>query len=176
MGHNANVMKPTNFILLALTAVALLVPTTATAVDVGAPAPNFSLPNAKGEVVTLDKLRGKVVYVDFWASWCAPCRRSFPFMNELHQKYGAKGLTIIGINVDKRRADADKFLNLIPAQFPIVFDETGATPAAYAVKSMPSSYLIDTRGNITYIERGFVDEAKGPVEDRIKALLANVKN
>jgi len=169
-------MKTPFFRQLALAAALVLSPLVAIAVEVGAPAPHFSLPNAKGDVVSLDKLRGKVVYVDFWASWCAPCRRSFPFMNEMQQKYGAKGLTIIGINVDKRRPDADKFLGLIPAQFAIVFDDTGATPAAYAAKAMPSSYLIDTRGNVTYIERGFLDESKGHIEERVKALLAGVKS
>jgi thiol-disulfide isomerase/thioredoxin len=142
------------------------------AVDAGAPAPNFSLPTAKGEVVALDKLRGKVVYVDFWASWCGPCRRSFPWMNEMQQKYGAKGFTVVAINVDKKRADADKFLAILPANFPVVYDESGTTPAAFAVQGMPSSYLIDARGNVSYVERGFVDESRGPLEDRVKALLA----
>ena len=146
--------------------------TTAHAVGAGAPAPNFTLPTAKGEAVTLDKLRGKVVYVDFWASWCGPCRRSFPWMNEMQQKYGAKGFTVLAINVDKRRADADKFLVLLPASFPVVYDEAGTTPAAFAVQGMPSSYLIDARGNVSFVERGFTDESRGPLEERVKALLA----
>ena len=142
------------------------------AVDAGAPAPNFSLPTAKGEIVALDKLRGKVVYVDFWASWCGPCRRSFPWMNDMQQKYGAKGFTVVAINVDKKRADAEKFLKLLPANFPVVYDEAGTTPAAFAVQGMPSSYLIDARGNVSYVERGFVDESRGPLEDRVRALLS----
>ncbi|MEP7328337.1 MAG: TlpA disulfide reductase family protein [Betaproteobacteria bacterium] len=146
------------------------------AVEAGAAAPNFSLPTAKGEPVALDKLRGKVVYVDFWASWCGPCRRSFPWMNEMQQKYGAKGFTVVAINVDKKRIDAEKFLTLIPANFPVVYDEAGSVPAAFGVLGMPSSYLIDARGNVSYVERGFVDDARGPLEERVKALLAAVKN
>jgi cytochrome c biogenesis protein CcmG, thiol:disulfide interchange protein DsbE len=166
-----NMPAPSRFTLIAALAVAFAA-SPAHAVEAGAPAPGFSLPNAKGEPVALDKLRGKVVYVDFWASWCGPCRRSFPWMNEMQQKYGAKGFTVVAINVDKKRADADKFLALLPAGFPVVYDETGATPAAYAVKGMPSSYLIDARGNVSYVERGFVDESRGPLEERVKALLA----
>ena len=174
VGHNANVMKiPCLNQLSLLAALALaLTAAPAHAVDAGAPAPNFSLPTAKGDAVALDKLRGKVVYVDFWASWCGPCRRSFPWLNEMQQKYGAKGFTVVAINVDKKRADADKFLALLPANFPVVYDEAGATPSAYAVQGMPSSYLIDARGNVSYVERGFVYESRGPLEERVKALLA----
>ena len=106
----------------------------------------FALPTAKGETVALDKLRGKVVYVDFWASWCGPCRRSFPWMNEMQRKYGPRGFVDRRVNVDKKREDAERFLAQNPAEFTIVFDEAGATPAAYAVKGMPSSYLVDARG------------------------------
>ena len=71
--------------------------------------PRRSPADRQGETVALDKLRGKVVYVDFWASWCGPCRRSFPWMNEMQQKYGAKGFTVVAVNVDKKRADAESF-------------------------------------------------------------------
>jgi thiol-disulfide isomerase/thioredoxin len=157
---------------LAAAALTFLLASAAGAAEVGKPAPPFSLPSAKGDTVALDKLRGKVVYVDFWASWCGPCRRSFPWMNEMQQKYGAKGFVVVGINVDKKRADADRFLLQNPASFVIAFDDTGATPSAYAVKGMPSSYLVDSRGNVTHIERGFLDEHKADLEKRIAALLA----
>jgi len=155
-------------------AAALLAPM-ALATDAGETAPLFTLPNAKGESVALDKLRGKVVYVDFWASWCGPCRRSFPWMNEMQQKYGSRGLVVVGVNVDKKRSDAERFLAQIPATFAIVYDEPGATPSAYGVKGMPSSYLIDTQGKVTYVERGFLDEHKADLEQRMVALLAAVK-
>ena len=94
----------------ALLAAGLGVSACALAVGAGDPAPSFALPTAGGETIALEKLRGRVVYVDFWASWCGPCRRSFPWMNEMQQKYGARGFTIVGINVDKKRADAERFL------------------------------------------------------------------
>lgn len=146
------------------------------AVDAGQFAPALTLPTAQGEAVALDKLRGKVVYVDFWASWCGPCRRSFPFMNEMLSKYGARGFTVLGVNVDKKRADAERFLAQVPATFTILFDETGATPSAWAVKGMPSSYLVDGTGKVVFVERGFTDEQKVQLEQRIASLVAGGKN
>jgi thiol-disulfide isomerase/thioredoxin len=159
--------------IAAFAAVALASPALAT--EAGQAAPSFTLPSRSGEPTSLDKLRGKVVYVDFWASWCGPCRRSFPWMNEMQQKYGGKGFVVVGVNVDKKRADADKFLAQNPANFTIVFDETGATPSAYAVKGMPSSYLIDGNGNVAYVERGFLDEHKAGLEQRIAALVGKAQ-
>src|SRR3954451_14360150 len=113
------------------------------AVEAGDPAPALSLPMASGEIVTLDKLRGKIVFVDFWASWCGPCRYSFPWMAEMQKKYGASGFAVVAINVDKRRGDAERFLQTMPAPFTVVFDPVGVTPTAWKVKAMPSSYVID---------------------------------
>jgi len=161
-------------IIVALVLVALCVrPADALAIEVGQPAPNFALPGTQGGVVALESLRGQVVYVDFWASWCGPCRRSFPWMNDMQRKYGGKGFAIVAVNVDKKRADADKFLAQFPASFPVVFDEAGTSPAAFGVKGMPSSYLIDGRGNVVLVERGFFDERRAELEDRVKLLLAN---
>src|SRR4029078_4050052 len=91
------------------------------AAGVGEPAPAFALPTASGETIALGGLTGKVVYVDFWASWCGPCRRSFPWMNELVQRYAGQGLAIVAINVDKKRGDAERFLAQFPASFTVVF-------------------------------------------------------
>lgn len=143
----------------------------ASAVATGEPPPNFALLNAAGELVGLEQLRGRVVYVDFWASWCGPCRRSFPWMNEMRQRYRDTDLVILGINVDKRRSDADRFLLQTPAAFPILFDAAGATPSAWGVGAMPSSYLIDRQGKVVAIETGFDDARKGAVEERIRKLL-----
>jgi hypothetical protein len=92
-------------------------------------------------------------------------------MNEMQQRYGARGLAIVAINVDAKREDALRFLQQHPADFAVVYDSTGATPGAYAVKAMPSSFLIDARGRINAIEQGFLDERRGDVEARIGALL-----
>ena len=156
-----------------LACILMWVPIATLATEAGQPAPTFTLPNAQGTSVALQSLRGQVVYVDFWASWCGPCRRSFPWMNEMQQKYGGKGLAIVAVNVDKKRADAEKFLAQLPATFPVVFDEAGASPGAFGVKGMPSSYLIDARGNVVFVERGFLEGSRADLEDRIKSLLAS---
>ena len=90
----------------------------------------------------------------------------------MNRKYAAKGLAIVAINVDKKRADAERFLAQIPAEFTVVFDAPGAVPAAYAVKGMPSSYLIDANGRVAVVEQGFRDESRAVLEEKIRALLA----
>ena len=142
------------------------------AVRTGEPAPPLVLASASGETIDLARLRGLVVYLDFWASWCAPCRRSFPWMNGLLERHGGEGLVIVGVNVDKRRADADRFLRDVPASFSVVFDAQGVTPTAFDVKGMPSSYLIDRNGIVVAVEEGFHDEHVAALEARIRALLA----
>jgi thiol-disulfide isomerase/thioredoxin len=151
---------------LALTPVATL------AVGVGEAAPSFSLATAKGDTVALDRLKGQVVYVDFWASWCGPCKRSFPWMNELTERYGNQGFTVVAVNVDKKREDAERFLAATPARFTVVYDAPGATPAAWSVKGMPTSYLVDRSGRVVMVEQGFRDEQKAVVEQRIRELVA----
>jgi len=165
-------MRPRLLLLCGLAFVAALATAPAGAFEAGERAPGFALATATGETVSLESLRGKVVYVDFWASWCGPCKRSFPWMNELQKKYGAAGLAIVAINVDKKRPDAERFLAQVPAAFTIVYDAPGATPAAFAVKGMPTSFLIDAKGTIVMIEQGFRDEGAADVEARIRALLA----
>jgi cytochrome c biogenesis protein CcmG/thiol:disulfide interchange protein DsbE len=155
----------------ALAVAALCVASTGWPLDVGESVPAFVLPTAGGEIFELRTLSGRVVYVDFWASWCGPCRRSFPWMNDMQRKYGARGFTVVGVNVDKRQADAERFLQQTPAAFTVVYDEAGKTPTAYSVTGMPSSYLIDRTGRLIAIERGFRDEQKGRLEVRIRALL-----
>jgi thiol-disulfide isomerase/thioredoxin len=142
------------------------------AVGPGEPAPPFSLTTQGGDAVTLAGLRGKVVYVDFWASWCTPCRRSFPWMNDLQARYGDAGLAIVGVNVDKRRGDAERFLADVPAAFTVAYDDRGDTPARYGVKGMPSSYLIDRHGSVVAVEEGFHDERRAVLEAAIRAALA----
>ena len=153
-------------------ACSMLISTVAAAVSVGERAPPFALPTAAGDMVALERLRGRVVYVDFWASWCGPCRRSFPWMNAMQRKYGAQALAIVAINVDKKRDDATRFLSEMPAEFTVVYDAPGAVPAAYAVKGMPSSYVIDQNGNVSAIELGFRDESPATLEQKIRTLLA----
>jgi cytochrome c biogenesis protein CcmG/thiol:disulfide interchange protein DsbE len=156
---------------VALAVALVAAPLCALAVEAGDAAPGFALPDGQGGTITLTALRGRVVYVDFWASWCGPCRRSFPWLNAMQQKYGAQGFTVVAINVDKKRADAQRFLDAVPAQFAIAYDEAGTTPAAFDVKGMPSSFLVDARGNVVLVEFGFRDDRKSALEEAIRRLL-----
>jgi thiol-disulfide isomerase/thioredoxin len=162
-------MRP--LLLAAFAAASLVVPAPALAAAAGEPAPAFTLPDAGGAPVALDKLKGRVVYVDFWASWCGPCKRSFPWMGEMQKKYGDGGLTVVAINVDKKREDAAKFLAATPGAFTIVYDPAGAVASSYDVKGMPTSYLVDRAGRIVAVDSGFRDDAKAAWETRIKSAL-----
>lgn len=96
-----------------------------------------------------------LLYVDFWASWCGPCKLSFPFMNQLHNEFRDKGLKIIAISVDRKEADAKKFLSRTPATFTVALDGTGACPSAFNVKGMPHSFLLDRTGRVRHSHVGF---------------------
>jgi thiol-disulfide isomerase/thioredoxin len=148
-------------------------PIAARAAEVGHSAPPFELPGQRG-TVSLEALRGKVVLLDFWASWCAPCRHSFPWMNDMHARHGAAGLQIVAVNVDRTRADADAFLHQLPARFTVAFDERGDVPRRYAVKGMPTSVLIGTDGRVLRQHVGFRDDDKPVLEAAIVDALRHV--
>ncbi len=114
---------------------------------------------------------GDIVYVDFWASWCTPCRKSFPWMNEMQEKYGDRGLRVIAVNVDQERALADKFLNDVPINFTVIFDKEGRLAKSFKVKGMPSSYLIDSAGNIKVAHKGFFEKNIEQYEEELSSLL-----
>jgi thiol-disulfide isomerase/thioredoxin len=155
-------------------AVALGSASAAHAIEPGAAAPEIALAGAHGPV-SLAAYKGKVVYVDFWASWCGPCRQSFPWMNALQAKYGAKGLQIVGVNVDAQRADADRFLAEAPATFAIGFDAQGDTPRRYAIKGMPTSVLIGPDGKVLQVHNGFRDEDRKALEAAIDGALSTLR-
>jgi cytochrome c biogenesis protein CcmG, thiol:disulfide interchange protein DsbE len=128
-------------------------------------------PGTTPEPLDLSTYRGRVVVVDFWASWCKPCRQSIPWLNSLEARYGASGLTIIGINVDAERRDADRFLREVPIDFKVVFDPAGDIARQFKVQAMPTSYLIDRSGKIVKTHLGFREAKKLEAEATIKTLL-----
>jgi len=122
----------------------------------GAAAPPCSAPLLDGSrAISVADYRGKVVYLDFWASWCAPCRESFPFMNELERDLADRGLAIVAVSVDKTAEDARGFAASHPARFALALDRTGTCPAAYQLPGMPTSFIIDRRGVIRAVHAGF---------------------
>ncbi len=134
------------------------------------PAPAFNLPTLAG-TVSLDSLRGKVVYVDFWASWCGPCRQSFPWMKSLSDRYAGKGLVIVAINLDKDRKAAEEFLARYPAPFVVAFDPSGKTAKAFKVWGMPTSYIVGPTGAILSAHSGFDPKHTVMIESQIQQAL-----
>ena len=124
-----------------------------------------------GDTLELERLRGKVVLLDFWASWCEPCRHSFPWLNEMQAKYADRGLVIIGVNVDRDRADAERFLRDVPAAFHIVYDPAGALASRYDVPGMPSSYVIGPNGDVVGRHVGFRNASRAEREAELQKLL-----
>jgi cytochrome c biogenesis protein CcmG/thiol:disulfide interchange protein DsbE len=114
---------------------------------------------------------GQFVYIDYWASWCGPCRQSFPWMNALQAKLGPKGLKVVAVNVDVRRADADKFLVHTPAQFTVAYDPQGLSAKTLAIKTMPTSMLVSPEGKVLFVHSGFRTEETGQLEAKILALM-----
>ncbi len=118
-----------------------------------------------------EEYRGKVVYLDFWASWCGPCKKSFPWMQEMHKKYEHMGLKVIAVNLDKKKDLADKFLQEIPAAFPILYDSAGVLAEQYQLAGMPMTYIIDREGVIRYRHIGYVPAMQAHYEQQIRDLL-----
>jgi thiol-disulfide isomerase/thioredoxin len=139
-------------------------PTEAAPQSAARPAPAFSLPTPDGRLVSLDSLRGKVVLLDFWASWCGPCARSFPWLSSLRARYAGKPFEIVGVNLDKKRAAADAFLADHPVPFVIAFDPSGETAEAFQVSAMPTTIVLGPAGNILYKHTGFDPKKTGPLE------------
>lgn len=138
-----------------------LIPSIANA-EVGVKAPDCQLSGlGDRQPYALNKLQGQVLYVDFWASWCPPCVKSFPFLDQLETDFKSRGFKVIAINMDEELQEAKQFLANHPAAFTVVTDDTKQCATAFDVKAMPSSYLIDRKGLIRHVELGFrPDNAK----------------
>lgn len=154
--------------------VGLYVSTPVIALDAGALASDFELPSAQGPV-KLSKVQGKVIYLDFWASWCGPCRESFPWMNAMQEKYKQKGLQVIAINLDANNDDAQKFLSKHTPQFTVLFDPKGITPSQYKVMGMPTSFIINKDGKVLVQHIGFNKADRAELEQEILAALEDQK-
>ena len=156
----------------AVAACAFALAQAAAALEPGAIAPEFVLPGSTGQTMSLSALHGKVVYVDFWASWCTPCRRSLPWLDGMVQRYGTRGLTAVAINVDQRRSDADRFLAQVPTRLPLAFDTAGTTAKQFDVKAMPTSFIIGRDGKVRAVHAGYRGSDAAAREAQLQKLLA----
>lgn len=134
-------------------------------------APTFALPSRSGDTVSLDQLKGKVVMLNFWASWCGPCRQEMPLLDQMHKRYSALGFTLVGVNVDANSKDAEQWLSKTPVSFPVLFDRESKVSAMYDVKAMPSTVFIDRQGNVRYLHKGYKAGDEGEYLNQIRALL-----
>lgn len=137
----------------------------------GGPAANFTLKSESGSNIRLSEYRGQVVLLNFWASWCGPCRQEFPHLDAIHQKYADLGFTVFGINVDANRADAEQVLKDIPVSFPILFDAENTVSQMYGVDSMPMTVLVDRNGEVRYLHRGYRPGFEETYEQQVRALV-----
>lgn len=136
-------------------------------------APNCALtPLGDTQRYQLNQFRGKVLYIDFWASWCGPCAKSFPFLNELNMRLKDRGLQIIGVNLDENPKDAQDFLATYPANFTVTADINEQCARDFGVKAMPSSYLIDRKGIIRHVHLGFRTGESKELQTWVEQLLA----
>lgn len=149
----------------------LLVASSALAVDPGARAPELGANDLEGHAVTLESLRGSVVIVDFWASWCEPCADSMPVLESLYTRFRADGLRVVGVSQDRSADNIAPFLRRHPVTFPIVHDAGNAIAGRYAPPTMPTSYLIDREGVVRHVHRGFRAGDAEAIEREVRALL-----
>ena len=127
---------------------------------------------ARAAAVDLAEFRGSVVYLDFWASWCAPCRQSFPWMQTMQDAYGAQGLRVVAVNVDQYRADAEQFLAKFHPKFDVRFDPQGEVAARFKIQGMPTGVIIDRHGALRYTHIGFRPMDGAAYEDQLRRVLA----
>jgi thiol-disulfide isomerase/thioredoxin len=136
-----------------------------------AAAPAFDLPTRAGGRIGLDALRGQVVMINFWASWCGPCRQEFPILDEMYRKYGPMGFSLLAVNVESDPADAERFLAKTPVSFPIAYDAENVVSGAYGVSAMPTTLIIDRKGRVRWMHRAYKPGDENEYLNQVRAML-----
>ncbi len=154
--------------LLALTTLLLAAPVMAAG---DPPAPTFSLPARGGSTVDLTQFKGQVVMINFWASWCVPCRKEMPLLESIYKKYKPLGFTLLGVNVEPDQKDAESFLKQTPVSFPVLFDAKSRVSGLYNVQGMPTTVFIDRKGNVRLVHQSYNDGDENLYLDQIRSLI-----
>lgn len=140
--------------------------------EVMRPAPPCALNHwQSSQAISLAAFRGQVVYLDFWASWCAPCMESLPFLERLQQEFGGRGLQVLGVNLDAERSDAEAFLRQHPVQFTLASNPGAQCPKDFGLAAMPTAYLIDRQGRIRHEHLGFKPSHAAALKAQVEQLL-----
>jgi thiol-disulfide isomerase/thioredoxin len=151
---------------------ALLLAVPAAASNSAGPAPDFALPALGGDQVTLSQYKGQVVMINFWATWCGPCRQEMPLLEGIYKKYKPMGFTMIGVNVEPDPKAAEEWLaRHSPVSFPVAFDTDSKVSKMYKVNGMPNSVIIDRKGNVRLLHRGYKPGDENTYLDQIRALV-----
>lgn len=156
--------------LLALAAT-LLASLAANAEVLKGPAANFTLIDRNGKAVSLAQFKGEVVMLNFWASWCKPCRQEMPLLEQLYKRYKALGFTLVGVNVDEDSAKGAALLQDVPVTFPVVFDAKSEVSTLYKLQGMPSSIFIDRQGQLRYLHTGYMPGDEQEYDKQVRALI-----
>ena len=138
---------------------------------IGNPAPDFTLKSMTGKNTNLVEQRGNIIVLNFWASWCGPCRKEMPILQKLHDKYTDLGVQVWGINVEQENQAGRDFIKGINVDFPIFFDESNTLSATYQVEAMPTTVIVDRNGAIRYVFRGYKDGYEKKYAKAIKKLI-----
>jgi len=157
-------------VVFAALATALLVALPASG-TMNSPAPQFSLSARGGSTISLAQYKGQVVMLNFWASWCGPCRQEMPLLQDIYRKYNKLGFTLIGVNVEPDSKAAEKMLTEVPVSFPVIYDKDSTVSKEYDVSGMPSTVIIDRKGNIRMLHRGYKPGDENEYLDTIRALV-----
>ena len=168
--NSDRVMRYAGFMLVTLLS-CLFLSSKTMAVELDHPAPDFTLKSMSGENLRLAELRGKVVLINFWASWCGPCRQEMPILDRIHQRYEPTGFSVIGINVESDPTKARKIADRAGLEFPLVLDQDQQVSKAYDVQAMPYTVLVDRDGKVRYIHAGYKPGDEKKYVNRLKALL-----
>lgn len=152
-------------------AACLLATAAASAAPLQGPAPDFTLKSAGGENLKLSEFRGQVVLLNFWASWCGPCRQEMPALDELHRRYAPLGFTVLGVNVEQDPTQAMAMLRERPVSFPVLFDSGNTVSRLYQVSAMPSTVIVDRNGNMRYLHKGYQPGYEQRYLEQVRALI-----
>jgi peroxiredoxin len=146
--------------------------TIATAADIapGDPGPAFSLASMSGPQINLNALKGQVVLINFWASWCGPCRQEMPVLEQINKRYKALGVTLLGVNVEPDSSNAAGWLKATPVSFPILFDTDSKVSKLYDVAGMPNTVILDRKGTVRFVHRGYNPGEENEYMDQIRTL------
>jgi len=139
--------------------------------SISGPAPNFTLKSLAGKNIKLSELTGNVVLINFWASWCAPCRQEMPLLNAIHNKYEPLGFTVLGVNVEEQVDNARSFIDERPVDFPILLDSNNQVSKLYNVIAMPTTVVIDRDGNMRFLHQGYQSGDEAEYHKMVKKLV-----